>query len=89
MTPTLVDGAGASSHLWAAITVSVAALGASAILDVASRSKFSNVMEFSSVLKPIEADLVPTISIDQFINNTQKLKPELDALAQKARPVQP
>ena len=75
-----------SSRLWAALAVSVAALSVSAISDMASRSKFSNVMEFSGVLKPINAVWLPTISVERFMGDTQKLKRELDALAQKAKP---
>lgn len=77
------------SRLWAALAVSTAVLSVSAVSDFASRSKFSNVMEFSGVLKPIDAELLPTVSVDQFIDDTQKLKRELDALAQKAKPAQP
>jgi len=77
------------SRFWAALAVSVAALGVSAVSNLAGRSKFSNVMEFSGVLKPIDSIWLPAISIDQFIVNTQKLKGELDALAQKAKSVQP
>lgn len=77
------------SRFWAALAVSVAALGINVISDLASRSKFSNVMEFSGVLKPIDSAWLPTISIDQFIDNTQELKGELNALAQKAKSVQP
>jgi pSer/pThr/pTyr-binding forkhead associated (FHA) protein len=75
-----------SSRLWAALAVSVAALSVSAISDMASRSKFSNVMEFSGVLKPINAVWLPTVSVERFMGDTQKLKRELDALAQKAKP---
>jgi hypothetical protein len=32
---------------------------------------------------------VPTIGIDRFIDNSQKLKLELDTLAQKAKVTQP
>ena len=77
------------SRFWAALAVSVAVLGVSVISDFAGRSKFSNVMEFSGVLKPIDAAWLPTISIDQFIEDTQKLKRDLDALAHKAKPAQP
>lgn len=75
-----------SSRLWAALAVSVAALSISTISDMAGRSKFSNVMEFSGVLKPIDAVWLPTVSVERFFGDTQKLKRELGALAQKAKP---
>ena len=59
------------------------------ISDFANRSKFSNVMEFSGILKPIDTAWLPTISIDQFIERSQKLRRELDTLAHKAKAVQP
>lgn len=77
------------SRLWASLLVSGAAIGLSLIIDFASRSKFSNVMEYTGIVKPIDAALLPSTSIDQFIENTQKLKKELDVLAQKARVTQP
>jgi len=77
------------SRLWAALSVSAAMAGVSVISDFASRSKFSNVMEFSGIVKPIEAAWLPTISMDQFIDRSQKLKQELDTLAQKAKAARP
>jgi hypothetical protein len=78
-----------NSRLWVALSVSAAMAGVSAISDFAGRSRFSNVMEFTGVLKPIDAAWLPTISIDQFIGRGQKLKHELDVLAQKAQAAQP
>jgi hypothetical protein len=77
------------SRLWAALLVSTAMVGVSVISDYAGRSKFSNVMEFTGIVKPIDAAWLPTISIDRFIDNNQRLKSELDALAQKAKATQP
>ena len=77
------------SRLWAALSVSAAMAGVSAISDFASRSKFSNTMDFNGILKPIDAAWLPTITIDQFIERSQRLKQDLDALAQKARVAQP
>lgn len=77
------------SRLWAALSVSAAIAGVSAISDFAGRSKFSNVMEFTGIVKPIDAAWLPTSSIDEFIDRSQKLKQELDGLAQKAKAVQP
>ena len=77
------------SRFWAALAVSVAMAGVSAISDFASRSKFSNVMDFTGIVKPIDEALLPTITIDQFIDRSQKLKTDLDVLAHKARTTQP
>ena len=78
-----------SSRLWAAFAVSAAIVGVSAIADYAGRSKFSNAMDFTGVLKPFDAAWLPAITIDEFIDRSQKLRPELDALAQKAKAAQP
>ncbi|MGH7855170.1 MAG: FHA domain-containing protein [Candidatus Binatia bacterium] len=77
------------SRLWAALSVSAAIVGVSAISDFASRSKFSNAMEFTGILKPLDAAWLPAITIDDFIERSQKLKRELDTLAQKAKAAQP
>ena len=77
------------SRLWAALSVSAAIIGVSVLSDYAGRSKFSNVMEFNGVVKPLDAAWVPSTSVDRFIEASQKLKTDLDALAQKARAAQP
>jgi hypothetical protein len=77
------------SRLWAAFSVSAALIGISFISDYANRSKFSNVMEFTGIVKPLDAAWVPTMSVDRFIENSQKLKSDLERLAQKAKPTQP
>jgi hypothetical protein len=77
------------SRLWASLLVSGAAIGLSLIIDFANRSKFSNVMEYTGIVKPIDAAWLPSTSVNQFIENTGKLKKELDLLAQKARATQP
>jgi hypothetical protein len=77
------------SRLGAALLVSTAMVGVSVISDYAGRSKFSNVMEFTGIVKPIDAAWLPTISIDRFIDNNKRLKSDLDALAQKAKATQP
>jgi len=76
-------------RLWAALAVSVALVGMNTISYFAAHSKFSNVMDYTGVLKPIDAGLVPTISVDQFIDASQKLKEELNRLVQKAKGAQP
>jgi hypothetical protein len=77
------------SRVVAALLLSAAVVGMNAISDYAARSKFSTVMEYNGVLKPIDAALLPATSADQFIADSQKLKSELDSLAQKARAAQP
>ena len=77
------------SRMWAAFSVSAALIGISFISDYANRSKFSNVMEFTGIVKPLDAAWVPTISVEQFIDNSQKLKKDLETLAQKSKSAQP
>ena len=77
------------SRLWAALAVSIAVVGMNTISYFAARSKFSTVMEYTGVLKPIDAALLPAISADLFIDASQKLKRDLDRLAQKAKAAQP
>ena len=77
------------ARLWTALAVSVAVVGMNTISYFAARSKFSTVMEYTAVLKPIDAALLPAISTEQFIDGTPKLKGELDRLAQKAKAAQP
>ena len=78
-----------SSRLWAALLVSGASIGFSVVLDFASRAKFSTVMEYTGVVKPIDGAWIPAISIDRFIGDTDKLKADLEALARKAKAAQP
>jgi hypothetical protein len=77
------------SRMWAAFSVSAALIGISFISDYANRSKFSNVMEFTGIVKPLDAAWVPTISVEQFIDSSQKLKKDLETLAQKSKSTQP
>jgi hypothetical protein len=77
------------SRLWAAFSLSAALAGVSAISDFAGRSKFSNVMEFTGIVKPIDAAWLPTSTVDEFIDRSEKLKQDLDRLAEKARATQP
>lgn len=73
------------SRLWASFLVSAATIGLSLVVDFASRSRFSNVMEYVGIVKPLDAAWLPAQSVDQFIETNEKLKKELDALAIKAR----
>ena len=73
------------SRIWAGLAVSIAVVGMNTISYFAARSRFSNVMEYTGVLKPIDAALLPATSVDQFIVDSQKIKAELDQLAQKAK----
>jgi hypothetical protein len=77
------------SRLWAALLVSAVVVGVSAISDYAGRSKFSNAMEFTGILKPLDAAWLPAITIDEFVERSQKIRQDLDALAQKAKATQP
>ncbi len=80
---------GRRARLAAALALSIVVVGMNTISYFAARSKFSTVMEYSGVLKPVDAALVPTISVDRFINASQQLKGELDRLAQKTKAAQP
>lgn len=73
------------SRLWAASAISVVVVGTSAISDFAARSKFSTVMEYSGVLKPVDAAWVPATSLDEFFAGAEKLKKELATLTKKAK----
>lgn len=73
------------SRLWAAAAVSLVVVGTSAISDFAARSKFSTIMEYSGVVKPIDAAWVPATSVDEFFASSEKLKGELDKLTKKAK----
>ncbi|MGH7870668.1 MAG: hypothetical protein ACREQO_00460, partial [Candidatus Binatia bacterium] len=77
------------SRLWAGLGVSAAVIGVGVIADYANRNTFSTAMEYSAVLKPIDAALVPASSVDRFMVRTEKLKKELSILAQKAKSAQP
>lgn len=76
------------SRLWAAAAISLVVVGTSAISDYAARSKFSTVMEYTGVVKPIDAAWVPATSVDEFVSSTEKLKKELDGLTKKAKALQ-
>jgi hypothetical protein len=76
------------SRLWAAAAVSLIVVGTSAISDFAARSKFSTIMEYTGVVKPIAAAWVPATSVDEFVASADKLKMELDALTKKAKALQ-
>lgn len=77
------------SRLWAAGAISLVVVGTSAISDYAARSKFSTVMAFTGVVKPIDAAWLPATSVDEFFAGAEKIKKELDKLAQKAKSSQP
>lgn len=73
------------SRLWAAAAVSLVVVGTSAISDFAARSRFSTIMEYSGVVKPIDAAWVPATSVDEFFASSEKLKGELEKLTKKAK----
>ena len=76
------------SRLWTAAAISLVVVGTGAISDFAARSKFSTVMEYTGVVKPIDAALVPANSVEDFVTGSEKLKKELDALTKKAKALQ-
>lgn len=76
------------SRIWAALGVSVIMVGSSAISDFAARSRFSTVMEYTGVLKPIDAALVPATSVEGFFASSENLKKDLDGLTKKAKALQ-
>ena len=76
------------SRVSAAAAISLIVVGTSAISDFAARSNFSTIMEFSGVLKPIDAAWVPVSSVDDFIGSSEKLKKDLDELTKKAKALQ-
>jgi hypothetical protein len=73
------------SRLWVATGVSAAIIATGAIADYAGRHAFTTNMEYSGVIKPLESNWLPAISIDQFVRDGQKLKRDLDGLTQKAK----
>ena len=77
------------SRLWAALFISGAVVGMNAITDYAARTKFSTVMEYNGILKPVDASILPATSLDEFIDHSQKVRTELDRLAQKAKVSKP
>jgi hypothetical protein len=77
------------SRLWAGLGVSAAVVGAGVIADYAGRDTFTTAMEYSAVIKAIDSRWLPAVSIDQFIADSEKLKRDLDLLAQKAKPALP
>ena len=73
------------SRLWAALAISGAMVGMNAISDYAARGKFSTVMDYDAILKPVDASFLPAISPDQFFAGSVKIKSELDNLSHKAK----
>jgi hypothetical protein len=77
------------SRFWAALLVSGASIGLSVVLDLAARARFSTVMEYSGVVKPIDAAWLPSVSIDRFVEHSERLQKDLDALAEKSQRPRP
>ena len=77
------------SRWWTALAVSAASIGFSLILDIAARAKFSTTTDYVGIVKPLDAAWVPAISIDQFVDSSEKLKDELTGLVRKAKRNQP
>ena len=76
------------SRLWAAGLISLVVVGTSAISDFAARSKFSTIMEYSGVIKPIDGAWVPATSVDDFLASSERLRKELAGLTKKAKALQ-
>jgi len=77
------------SRVWAGLGVSGAVIGAGVISDYAARDTFTTAMEYSAVLKASDSRWLPAVSVDQFIAESDSVKSELKALAQKAKSTQP
>ncbi|MGZ8465432.1 MAG: FHA domain-containing protein [Candidatus Binatia bacterium] len=76
------------SRLWTAAAISLVVVGTSAISDFAARSKFSTIMDYTGVVKPIDAAWVPATSVEEFVASSEKLKKDLDSLTKKAKALQ-
>lgn len=76
-------------RLWAGLGVSAAVIGTGVIADYAGRHTFTTVMEYSGIIKALDSNWLPAVSIDQFIGDSQKIKKEIDTLAHKAKSLQP
>jgi hypothetical protein len=70
---------------WWALGVGSAIVSLIVIAGYADRDKFTFLMEYPAVLKPVDARWLPAVSVEEFVNGSEELKTELDALAQKAR----
>lgn len=77
-----------TSRLYAGLLVSMAVIGISAITEYASREKFSTVMEYSGIVKPLDSRFLPARSLEQFMTRTRSMRTELDQLMQKAQAAQ-
>ena len=76
--------AGRTRRFWA-LSVSIAIVGLIVIADYAARDKFTYLMEYPAILKPVDTRWLPAVSVEEFVNGSEGLKTELEALAQKAR----
>jgi hypothetical protein len=77
------------SRLGAGLLASLVVIGLGVVTEYASREKFSTVMDYSGMVKPIDTRLLPASALDGFMRRTQSMKKELDQLAQKAKSAQP
>ena len=78
-----------SSRLGSGLLVSMVVIGIGVVTEYVNREKFSTVMDYSGIVKPIDARLLPASSLDGFMSRTQSIKKELDQLVQKAKSAQP
>ncbi len=77
------------SRFWAALLISGATVGMNVIMDYAAHSKFSTVMEYNGILKPVDSRLLPAISVGRFIDDSRQLKAELDSLSHRSKTAHP
>lgn len=76
-------------RLYAALAVVVLVVGLSLVFDRANRNKFSTVMGFNGILKPVPAAWIPAGTIEQFSAQNSLMKIELDQLAERAQAENP
>jgi hypothetical protein len=69
----------------AALSVGAIVVGLMAIASLGSEDSTWSI-EFSGTLKPLPAALVYGVSLDQFMESTEALKDEVDALAEEDAP---
>jgi hypothetical protein len=77
------------SRSWAALALAAAVVGTGVIAEYAGRDAFSTVMDYSAVVKPVDARWVPAASLEQFFQSSEQVKKDLDSLARKAASAQP
>lgn len=77
------------SRLYAALAVVGLVAGLSLVFDRANRNKFSTVMGFNGILKPVGSAWIPGDTIEHFAAQNSLLKTDLERLAERARAENP